>query len=157
MHQFCLVLAALELTVSIRWGHATLSAREDSGSTRPSIPVSSTWLCWALVAHGVVCAVLCCLPLCFSAVRFHPLLLPSLYLSTKNKPSSLFVDVLYLDNFPVTMYLLFPNSWVKKPLKLVLAVSVVREQQTPLFPFLLFLSVTCTRSGEVSGSLMNFI
>lgn len=42
----------------------------------------------------------------------------------------------------MTVYLLIAEE--KSLLKLLLTVSVVREQQTPLFPFLLFWSVTYT-------------
>lgn len=66
-------------------------------------------------------------------------------------------DRLYLGNFPMTAYPLFPNGQGKKPPNAVTGCVSGEETADTLVPFLLFLSVTCTRSGEVSGSVMDFI
>lgn len=70
---------------------------------------------------ALACPELCCLPLlCFSAGTFQPLHLPSSYLSTRNKPSSVFRDIHFIvDKLLMTAYLLFPDSQGKQSPKAI--------------------------------------
>lgn len=89
---------------------------------------NSSWL-WLVQSHAACLLFVSALvDLSFSPVYIYPL----------ETSHEVFRETHFIvDKLLITAYLLFPNSQGKQPPNSCLAVSVVREQQTHVFPFLL--------------------